>query len=66
MKRLYMITVTLHINDVVQTLVLKPRRTLLDALRHDLQLTGTKKVSECYRWPISTPGRKKGGARRRS
>ncbi len=36
----------LTINDVVHTLAVEPRRTLLDALRHDLQLTGTKKVCD--------------------
>ncbi|MBX3014249.1 MAG: (2Fe-2S)-binding protein [Caldilineaceae bacterium] len=38
--------VDLHVNDVHHTLALEPRRTLLDALRHDLQLTGTKKVCD--------------------
>jgi len=38
--------VTLSINDIDRELALEPRRTLLDALRHDLQLTGTKKVCD--------------------
>ena len=38
--------VTLHINDAEHALVLEPRRTLLDALRDDVQLTGTKKVCD--------------------
>jgi xanthine dehydrogenase YagT iron-sulfur-binding subunit len=38
--------VTLTINGVDHDLALEPRRTLLDALRHDLQLTGTKKVCD--------------------
>jgi xanthine dehydrogenase YagT iron-sulfur-binding subunit len=38
--------VTLSINNVDHELALEPRRTLLDALRHDLQLTGTKKVCD--------------------
>jgi aerobic-type carbon monoxide dehydrogenase small subunit (CoxS/CutS family) len=38
--------VTLAVNGVNHDLVLEPRRTLLDALRHDLQLTGTKKVCD--------------------
>ena len=38
--------VVLHINGAEYALVLEPRRTLLDALRHDLQLTGTKKVCD--------------------
>lgn len=38
--------IALHVNDVEHTLVLEPRRTLLDALRSDLHLTGTKKVCD--------------------
>lgn len=38
--------IRLQINDVAQPLAVEPRRTLLDALRHDLQLTGTKKVCD--------------------
>ncbi len=38
--------VTLTINDVTHELMLEPRRTLLDALRYDLQFTGTKKVCD--------------------
>ncbi|MEZ4680190.1 MAG: (2Fe-2S)-binding protein [Caldilineaceae bacterium] len=38
--------ISLNINGVPQTLAVEPRRTLLDALRHDLQLTGTKKVCD--------------------
>jgi xanthine dehydrogenase YagT iron-sulfur-binding subunit len=38
--------VTLTINDVDHNLALEPRRTLLDTLRHDLQLTGAKKVCD--------------------
>ena len=38
--------VTLLVNDVEHTLALEPRRTLLDTLRHDLHLTGTKKVCD--------------------
>ena len=37
---------TLRVNGVDRTPALEPRRTLLDALRHDLQLTGTKKVCD--------------------
>ena len=36
--------VTLEVNGQPQTLAVEPRRVLLDALRHDLGLTGTKKV----------------------
>jgi xanthine dehydrogenase YagT iron-sulfur-binding subunit len=38
--------ITLHVNGTAHALVLEPRRTLLDALRSDLQLTGTKKVCD--------------------
>jgi aerobic-type carbon monoxide dehydrogenase small subunit (CoxS/CutS family) len=38
--------VTLTVNGEEHALVLEPRRTLLDALRHDLQMTGTKKVCD--------------------
>ncbi|HZG68955.1 MAG TPA: (2Fe-2S)-binding protein [Herpetosiphonaceae bacterium] len=38
--------VTLHINSADHALILEPRRTLLDALRDDLDLTGTKKVCD--------------------
>jgi aerobic-type carbon monoxide dehydrogenase small subunit (CoxS/CutS family) len=38
--------VTLNINGHQYTLSVEPRRTLLDALRHDLQLTGAKKVCD--------------------
>jgi xanthine dehydrogenase YagT iron-sulfur-binding subunit len=37
---------TLRVNGADQTLAVEPRRTLLDALRHDLGLTGTKKVCD--------------------
>lgn len=36
----------LQINGVTHTLAVEARRTLLDALRHDLALTGTKKVCD--------------------
>ena len=38
--------VALTVNGQEQTLLVEPRRTLLDALRHDLGLTGTKKVCD--------------------
>ncbi len=38
--------VTLYINGVEHGLVVEPRRTLLDTLRYDLHLTGTKKVCD--------------------
>jgi aerobic-type carbon monoxide dehydrogenase small subunit (CoxS/CutS family) len=38
--------VTLRVNGVDRALAVEPRRTLLDALRHDLHLTGAKKVCD--------------------
>lgn len=38
--------ITLSINGIDHTFAVEPRRTLLDALRHDLQMTGTKKVCD--------------------
>ena len=38
--------VVLHVNGSDHPLLLEPRRTLLDALRDDLGLTGTKKVCD--------------------
>ena len=38
--------VTLSVNGVEHALAPEPRRTLLDTLRHDLALTGTKKVCD--------------------
>jgi xanthine dehydrogenase YagT iron-sulfur-binding subunit len=38
--------ITLYVNNTEHALVLEPRCTLLDALRHNLALTGTKKVCD--------------------
>jgi xanthine dehydrogenase YagT iron-sulfur-binding subunit len=38
--------IDLHVNGVSHTLALEPRRTLLDTLRYNLQLTGAKKVCD--------------------
>ena len=38
--------VMLRVNGGVHPLAVEPRRTLLDALRHDLYLTGAKKVCD--------------------
>jgi xanthine dehydrogenase YagT iron-sulfur-binding subunit len=46
MAQVHPVSVTLHVNGADHTLALEPRRTLLDALRHDLQLTGAKKVCD--------------------
>ncbi len=40
------VPVTLTINGQDHAMLVEPRRTLLDALRHDLELTGTKKVCD--------------------
>ncbi len=40
------VPVILHVNGRPSALMVEPRRTLLDALRHDLALTGTKKVCD--------------------
>ena len=39
-------TISLRVNDTINQLALEPRRTLLDTLREDLGLTGTKKVCD--------------------
>lgn len=38
--------ITLNVNGSTAPLMVEPRRTLLAALRHDLGLTGTKKVCD--------------------
>jgi xanthine dehydrogenase YagT iron-sulfur-binding subunit len=40
------LAVQLTVNDEAHSLVVEPRHTLLDTLRDDLQLTGTKKVCD--------------------
>ncbi|HYH12775.1 MAG TPA: (2Fe-2S)-binding protein [Thermomicrobiales bacterium] len=40
------VPITLTINDQQHTMLVEPRRTLLDVLRHDVELTGTKKVCD--------------------
>mgnify|MGYP005846531577 CR=1 FL=1 len=42
--------ITLHVNGRARDLAVEPNRTLLDVLRHDLELTGTKRgcdLGEC-------------------
>jgi hypothetical protein len=38
------LAVTLRVNGIDHVLMLEPRRTPLDALRHDLHLNGTKQL----------------------
>ena len=40
------VPLTLSVNGSLHPLMIEPRRTLLDALRHDLAMTGTKKVCD--------------------
>ena len=40
------VPITLTINGNRHSILVEPRRTLLDALRHDVELTGTKKVCD--------------------
>jgi aerobic-type carbon monoxide dehydrogenase small subunit (CoxS/CutS family) len=41
-----MVNVSLRVNGVEREVAVEPRRTLLDTLRHELVLTGTKKVCD--------------------
>ncbi|CAA9578425.1 MAG: hypothetical protein AVDCRST_MAG59-4368 [uncultured Thermomicrobiales bacterium] len=40
------VPVTMTVNGEAHTILVEPRRTLLDTLRHDLGLTGAKKVCD--------------------
>ncbi|HUB49421.1 MAG TPA: 2Fe-2S iron-sulfur cluster-binding protein, partial [Acetobacteraceae bacterium] len=53
--------VTLTINGLARTLAVEPRMTLLDALREELALTGTKKGcdrGECGACTVHIEGRR--------
>ena len=52
--------ITLHVNEAEHALELEPRRTLLDALRDDLGLTGAKKscdMGNCGACTVLVDGR---------
>ena len=52
--------ILLHVNGSEYEVVLEPRRTVLDALRDDLHLTGTKKVcdmGDCGACTVQVDGR---------
>jgi len=52
--------ITLRVNGVEHALALEPRHTLLDMLRYDLALTGTKKVcdmGDCGACTVQVDGR---------
>jgi xanthine dehydrogenase YagT iron-sulfur-binding subunit len=56
-----LLPVDLTVNDQLRTIMVEPRRTLLDALREDLGLTGTKKScdrGECGACTVHIDGRR--------
>jgi len=55
-----MIPITLHLNGVARSISVEPSHTLLDVLRDDLDLTGTKEcclVGECGACTVRLNGR---------
>jgi xanthine dehydrogenase YagT iron-sulfur-binding subunit len=59
--RIELVPINLTLNDQSSTIMVEPRRTLLDALREDLGLTGTKKScdrGECGACTVHIDGRR--------
>ena len=55
------VPVSMMVNDRVRTMTIEPRTTLLDALREELGLTGTKKAcdrGECGACTVHVDGRR--------
>jgi xanthine dehydrogenase YagT iron-sulfur-binding subunit len=60
-SRVEFVTVNLTVNDLPRTMSIEPRTTLLDALRENLALTGTKKAcdrGECGACTVHIEGRR--------
>jgi xanthine dehydrogenase YagT iron-sulfur-binding subunit len=60
-SRIEPVPVNLSVNGLARTITVEPRRTLLDALREELALTGTKKAcdrGECGACTVHIDGRR--------